>query len=67
MYYIADADHAPAGYATSGPENYSCCISFTWWRFATAALPVTTIALATVSFYAAKAAVADPVKSLRAA
>jgi putative ABC transport system permease protein len=33
--------------------------------FATAALPVAVIALATVSFYAVKAAVADPVKSLR--
>jgi putative ABC transport system permease protein len=36
-----------------------------WWLFAIAALMVISIALLTVSFQAIKAAVANPVKSLR--
>ncbi|PWV46146.1 ABC transporter permease [Chitinophaga sp. S165] len=46
-------------------ENYPYRITISWWMFATAALLVSAIALATVSFYAVKAAVADPVKSLK--
>lgn len=46
-------------------ENYPYRITISWWMFAIAALLVSAIALATVSFYAVKAAVADPVKSLR--
>jgi len=46
-------------------ENYPYRISLSWWMFSIAALVVVMIALATVSFQAIKAAVANPVKSLR--
>jgi len=46
-------------------ENYPYRISLNWWMFASAGLLVILIALATVSFQAIKAAVANPVKSLR--
>ncbi|UPK68426.1 hypothetical protein [Chitinophaga filiformis] len=59
----------PIAYRTGNRwlENYPYRISPTWCMFATAALLVAFIALTTVSFHAVKAAVADPVKSLRAA
>ena len=47
-------------------ENYPYRITLSWWMFAVAALLVALIASATVSFHAVKAAVANPVKSLRA-
>lgn len=46
-------------------ENYPYRITLSWWIFATAAFLVAGVALMTVSFYAVKAAVADPVKSLK--
>jgi putative ABC transport system permease protein len=46
-------------------ENYPYRITLTWWLFASAGLLVILIALLTVSFQAIKAAVANPVKSLR--
>ncbi|MBW8683220.1 ABC transporter permease [Chitinophaga rhizophila] len=46
-------------------ENYPYRVSLSWWMFGGAALGVVVIALITVSFYAVRAAVADPVKSLR--
>jgi putative ABC transport system permease protein len=46
-------------------QNYPYRITISWWLFATAALLVMIIALATVSFQAIKAAMANPVKSLR--
>jgi putative ABC transport system permease protein len=46
-------------------ENYPYRISLSWWMFALAAVLVAVIALVTVSCYALKAAVADPVKSLK--
>jgi len=46
-------------------ENYPYRIDLTWGLFASAALLVILIALLTVSFQAFKAAVANPVKSLR--
>ncbi|MEO6314002.1 MAG: ABC transporter permease [Chitinophagaceae bacterium] len=46
-------------------ENYPYRISLSWWMFAAAATLVVFIAMATVSFQAIKAAVANPVKSLR--
>ena len=46
-------------------ENYPYRITLNWWMFASAGLLVILIALATVSFQAIKAAVANPVKSLR--
>jgi len=47
-------------------ENYPYRITLNWWMFATAAVMVSAIALATVGFHAVKAAIADPAKSLRA-
>ena len=46
-------------------DHYPYRISLTWWMFSIAAILVIFIALATVSFQAIKAAVANPVKSLR--
>ncbi|MES1217586.1 MAG: ABC transporter permease [Bacteroidota bacterium] len=46
-------------------ENYPYRITLSWWMFATAGILVVLVALATVSFQAVKAAVANPVKSLR--
>jgi len=47
-------------------ENYPYRIALDWWLFASAGILVVLIALITVSFQAIKAAVANPVKSLRA-
>jgi putative ABC transport system permease protein len=46
-------------------ENYPYRITLSWWMFAMAGLSVIILALVTVSCYALKAAVADPVKSLK--
>ena len=46
-------------------ENYPYRITLSWTLFVFAGLSVVCIALATVSFQAIKAAVANPVKSLR--
>ncbi len=46
-------------------ENYPYRISLTWWMFAAAVLLVILIALATISFQAIKAALANPARSLR--
>ncbi len=46
-------------------QNFPYRIMISWWLFAIAALMVISIALLTVSFQAIKAAVANPVKSLR--
>ncbi len=46
-------------------DHYPYRISLSWWMFSIAAILVIFIALATVSFQAIKAAVANPVKSLR--
>ena len=46
-------------------KNYPYRITLSWMMFMTAALLVIIVALATVSFHAIKAAVANPVKSLR--
>jgi putative ABC transport system permease protein len=45
--------------------DFAYRIGLSWWMFALAALLVVCIALATVSFQAIKAAIANPVKSLR--
>ena len=47
-------------------QNYVYRISISWWVFAAGGLSAIIIALATISFQAIKAAVANPVKSLRA-
>jgi putative ABC transport system permease protein len=46
-------------------QNYPYRIALEWWIFALAGLLVILIAFATVSFQAVKAAMANPVKSLR--
>jgi putative ABC transport system permease protein len=46
-------------------ENYPYRISLNWWLFVSAGILVILIALITVSFQAIKAAIANPVKSLR--
>jgi ABC-type antimicrobial peptide transport system permease subunit len=47
-------------------ENYKYRIQINWWIFIGAGLLAVLIALFTVSFQAIKAAVANPVKNLRA-
>lgn len=47
-------------------QSYEYCIEIRWWIFLTAGLLAILIALLTVSFQAVKAAIANPVKSLRA-
>lgn len=51
--------------ATKWLQNYPYRISLDWWLFAAACMLVILVALATVSFQAVKAAIANPVKSLR--
>jgi putative ABC transport system permease protein len=46
-------------------ENFAYRTTITWWVFAAAALSALIIALATVSFQAINAALANPVRSLR--
>jgi len=46
-------------------QNYPYRIALDWWIFALAGILVILIAIATVSFQAVKAAMANPVKSLR--
>ena len=46
-------------------EDYPYKISIGWWIFALAGIAAMLIALITVSFQAIKAAIANPVKSLR--
>jgi putative ABC transport system permease protein len=46
-------------------QNYEYRTELSWWIIALAGLITITIALLTVSFQAVKAAVANPVKSLR--
>lgn len=46
-------------------QNFPYRIAISWWLFASAAIIVVFTALATVSFQAIKAAVANPVKSLK--
>jgi ABC-type antimicrobial peptide transport system permease subunit len=46
-------------------QSFAYRISINWWAFAAAGLAAILIALATVSFQTIKAAIANPVKSLR--
>jgi putative ABC transport system permease protein len=46
-------------------EDFAYRVSITWWVFGIAGILALTIALVTVSFQAIKAAIANPVKSLR--
>jgi ABC-type antimicrobial peptide transport system permease subunit len=46
-------------------QNYAYRITINWWLFAAGGLAAIIIALLTISFQAIKAAIANPVKSLR--
>jgi putative ABC transport system permease protein len=46
-------------------QDYAYRVNISWWVFVTAGLLAMLIALVTVSFQAIKAAVSNPVKSLR--
>jgi putative ABC transport system permease protein len=46
-------------------ETFAFRISLHWWMFGFAGLVALLVALATVSFHAIRAAVANPIKSLR--
>ena len=50
---------------TSWLENFAYRITINWWVFAAAGFAALLIAMITVSLQAVKAAVANPVKSLR--
>jgi putative ABC transport system permease protein len=57
----------PIGYYATNKwlEGFAYRIHFHWWMFAIAVMVAVTIALLTVGFQAVKAAIANPVKSLR--
>ena len=46
-------------------QDFAYRISMSWWMIAAAALAAIVIALITISFQSIKAAIANPVKSLR--
>jgi len=46
-------------------QDFAYRINISWWMFALAGVIAVLIALITVSFQAIKAAIANPVKSLR--
>jgi hypothetical protein len=46
-------------------QDYAYRVNISWWLFAAGGLAAIIIALATISFQAIKAALANPVKSLR--
>jgi len=46
-------------------QNYQYRIEINWWVFFAAAIVAIMIAILTISFQAIKAAIANPVKSLR--
>jgi ABC-type antimicrobial peptide transport system permease subunit len=52
-------------YMNNWLQNYTYRINISWWIFIAAGALAIIIALATVSFQAIKAAIANPIKSLR--
>lgn len=64
---IATIIAIPVGYSLMNNwlQNYAYRIAISWWIFVAAALLATLIAVFTVSFQALKAAMMNPVKSLR--
>ncbi len=67
LIVIAFAIAAPIAwyYMHQWLQDYVYRISISWWLFAAGGLVAVIIALATISFQAMKAAIANPVKSLR--
>jgi putative ABC transport system permease protein len=64
---IAFVVAAPLGYYATNKwlQDFAYRINIGWWMFAFAGALVIIIALLTMSFQAIKAAIANPVKSLR--
>jgi putative ABC transport system permease protein len=64
---IAFVVAAPVGYyfINKWLQDFAYRITIGWWMFALAGVLVVTVALLTMSFQAIKAAIANPVKSLR--
>jgi len=64
---IATCIAIPVGYYVMDKwlQNFAYKTALSWWIFALAALIIFAIALVTVSFQSIKAAIANPVKSLR--
>ncbi|HYJ64896.1 MAG TPA: hypothetical protein VEV62_14205, partial [Parafilimonas sp.] len=58
---------APLAYIAANKwlQNFPYRIAVSWWLFASSGILVMLIALITVSFQSIKAAIANPVKSLR--
>ena len=67
LVIIALAVASPLAYLAANKwlQNFPYRIIISWWLFAIAALMVIMIALVTISFRAIRAAMANPVKSLR--
>ena len=67
LVIIALVIASPLAYTAASKwlQNFPYRITISWWLFAFASLLVVSIALFTVSFQAIKAAIANPVKSLR--
>ena len=67
MFLIAIVIAAPLAYwvMNNWLQDFAYRINFSWWIFLIVGLTALGIALATVSFQAIKAAMANPVKSLR--
>jgi putative ABC transport system permease protein len=64
---VGTAIAIPVGYYAMNKwlEGFAYRISFRWWMFAVAVVVAVSIALLTVGFQAVKAAIANPIKSLR--
>ncbi|MEP6684495.1 MAG: ABC transporter permease [Parafilimonas sp.] len=67
LVIIALVISSPLAYLAAGKwlETFPYRINISWWLFAGAALLVVCVALFTVSFQAIRAAIANPVRSLR--
>jgi putative ABC transport system permease protein len=67
LVFIAFIIAIPAAWFATNKwlQNFAYRINIHWWVFVLAALLTVIIALVTVSFQAIKAAIANPVKSLR--
>ncbi len=67
LILIAVIIASPIAYLTMNKwlQDYAYRISIHWWMFLIAAITVMLIALITISYQSIKAAIANPVKSLR--
>jgi len=67
LIILASIIATPVAWFVTGSwlQNYAYRISMDWWVFATVGFSVIIVSLATISVQAIKAAIANPVKSLR--